>query len=397
MKKLIFFSIIFPFFFSFSTVFAQWQHVGLTSIPIFTLALKGDTIIAGGGGIYLSSNMAGSWDTIYNGIPTWIPTYNTSIITLAVSGNNFFAGTSNGYGVYLSSNSGANWTAVNTGLPGPPQINALAVSDSNIFAGALNGIFISSNNGNSWDSANAGINALTNVRALAISGDTIFAGTGYNGIFMSSHNGNSWDSIGLPNSNIWALAKSGSNIFAGTWGYGIYRSTNNGITWDSVNTGLSGGGYNINAFAISGNKIFAGTEGEGVCLSLDNGSSWTPVNAGITGPQLDIDAFAIIGDTIFAADENNGVWMCPLKEIEGIKEINNNANNITVYPNPVTDNLQIQTDVPIKEIEITDITGRLLYTTTATKTINCSSFAKGVYFIKATTEKGIVVKKFVKE
>jgi YVTN family beta-propeller protein len=69
---------------------------------------------------------------------------------------------------------------------------------------------------------------------------------------------------------------------------------------------------------------------------------------------------------------------------------------IDVYPNPVSDNLQIQTEVPIKELEITDITGRLLYTTTA-KTINCSSFAKGVYFIKLTTENGKAVKKFVKE
>jgi hypothetical protein len=71
-------------------------------------------------------------------------------------------------------------------------------------------------------------------------------------------------------------------------------------------------------------------------------------------------------------------------------------NNILIYPNPVTDILQIQTDVPIKEIEITDITGRLLYTTTA-KTINCSNYASGVYFIKATTEKGVAVKKFIKE
>jgi Secretion system C-terminal sorting domain/SprB repeat len=71
-------------------------------------------------------------------------------------------------------------------------------------------------------------------------------------------------------------------------------------------------------------------------------------------------------------------------------------NMVTVYPNPVTDNLQIQTALQIKSIEITDITGRLLCIITA-KTINCSSFAKGVYFIKATTEKGVVVKKFIKE
>ncbi len=72
------------------------------------------------------------------------------------------------------------------------------------------------------------------------------------------------------------------------------------------------------------------------------------------------------------------------------------SEGIEVYPNPVTDNMQIQTTLQIKEIEITDITGRLLYTTTA-KTINCSSFSKGVYFIKVTTSEGAVVKKFIKE
>ena len=71
----------------------------------------------------------------------------------------------------------------------------------------------------------------------------------------------------------------------------------------------------------------------------------------------------------------------------GIEENAGVNNLVSLYPNPVTDNLQIQTTLPIKEIEITDITGRLLYTTTA-KTINCSSFAKGVYFITLTTEKG---------
>ena len=70
--------------------------------------------------------------------------------------------------------------------------------------------------------------------------------------------------------------------------------------------------------------------------------------------------------------------------------------DIEVYPNPVTDILHIQTTLQIKEIEITDITGRLLYTTTA-KTINCRSFAKGIYFITLTTEEGKVAKKFIKE
>ena len=84
-----------------------------------------------------------------------------------------------------------------------------------------------------------------------------------------------------------------------------------------------------------------------------------------------------------------------LEVITGIK-INDLSNQIKLYPNPVIDNFQIQTSLPIKNIEITDITGKMDYTT-INKTINCSGFAKGVYFVKVFTEKGIKVEKVVKE
>jgi len=78
----------------------------------------------------------------------------------------------------------------------------------------------------------------------------------------------------------------------------------------------------------------------------------------------------------------------------GINEINNNYLNI--YPNPVKNSLTIQTNLSIKNIEITDITGKLLCAT-KNKTIDCSMFAKGVYFIKVSSDKDILVKKFIKE
>jgi len=79
-----------------------------------------------------------------------------------------------------------------------------------------------------------------------------------------------------------------------------------------------------------------------------------------------------------------------------VKNIIPTADNCLIYPNPVTAYLQIQTALQIKNVEITDITGKLLYATNA-KTIDCNNFAKGVYFIRVTTEKGVAVKKFVKE
>ena len=80
----------------------------------------------------------------------------------------------------------------------------------------------------------------------------------------------------------------------------------------------------------------------------------------------------------------------------GITENINLSDLILIYPNPVIDKLQIQTDLQIKKAEITEITGRLLYSTTS-KSIDCSSLANGFYLISVEVEKGIIVKRFVKE
>jgi hypothetical protein len=42
------------------------------------------------------------------------------------------------------------------------------------------------------------------------------------------------------------------------------------------------------------------------------------------------------------------------------------------------------------------MTGRLVHNTNS-KIIDCSSFTNGVYFIKATTDSGIITKKLIKE
>ena len=70
-----------------------------------------------------------------------------------------------------------------------------------------------------------------------------------------------------------------------------------------------------------------------------------------------------------------------------------------IYPNPTTENLTIETSQS-STIEISNIQGQLIKTlkTTGTKTnLNVSSFPSGVYIVEVKTEKGIAVKKFVKE
>jgi hypothetical protein len=124
-----------------------------------------------------------------------------------------------------------------------------------------------------------------------------------------------------------------------------------------------------------------------------------------TNPYLGfVKYFVGFNTTACPSKTNHLVKSNYVQAATGIAENAGINNQVSLYPNPVSDNLYIQSALQIKNIEITDITGRMLYTTTF-KTIDCSGFAKGVYFVKIVvsdaepveTEKGVVVKKFVKE
>jgi hypothetical protein len=240
----------------------------------------------------LSNTYAQQWTT--NG------PFGGNVNALAVSGTNIFAGTESN-GVFLSTNNGASWTAANTGLTNL-NVAALAVSGANLFAGTGGGVFRSPDNGASWTAVNTGLTNL-NVRALAVSGANLFAGT-WGGVFLSTNNGASWAAVntGLTIQIVQALAVSGTNLFAGTAG-GVFLSTNNGDSWTAVNTGLTN--RDIQALAVSGTNLFAGTLG-GVFLSTNNGASWTAVNTGLT--NRGVHALAVSGANLFAGTRG-GVFL----------------------------------------------------------------------------------------
>jgi hypothetical protein len=73
--------------------------------------------------------------------------------------------------------------------------------------------------------------------------------------------------------------------------------------------------------------------------------------------------------------------------------------NVLIFPNPASNHLEIETSQKA-EIEIQNIEEQVLRSMNINDnhtTIDISGFAKGMYFVKANTEKGITVKKFVKE
>ncbi len=90
---------------------------------------------------------------------------------------------------------------------------------------------------------------------------------------------------------------------------------------------------------------------------------------------------------IYSEDCNLGIGDVVLSEV------------INLYPNPVKNTLQISTgnNLTIKNIAIFDVLGKKVLATKSTPQIDVSTLATGLLFVKIKTDKGVVVKKVVKE
>jgi hypothetical protein len=130
-----------------------------------------------GGNIYAGTSLAGIYRSTNNGT-NWAQTTlnNLSIKSLVSISSYIFAGSYsliNPTGIYRSTDGGI-WTSF-----GLSSINvlSLAVSGNNIFAGTDNGLYLSNNNGTTWFIKNQGFSTVPHMEAFFIAENFVFAGT----------------------------------------------------------------------------------------------------------------------------------------------------------------------------------------------------------------------------
>lgn len=85
---------------------------------------------------------------------------------------------------------------------------------------------------------------------------------------------------------------------------------------------------------------------------------------------------------------------------EGIATLANRNADLAVYPNPAQDFVKLSLDAGIKQIIVTDATGRILNkenfeSTVSEATLNLSHFATGIYFIKVDASEHTYIQKIM--
>jgi hypothetical protein len=300
----------------------------MTSTYTLCLAVSGKNIYAGSAtaqGISLSTDNGTTWEAVNNGLPpnpwAYEPDQVTGVIDrLVASGSNVFASMRlSPEAFYLSTDNGSDWTSANVGAIS--GISALAVIGNNFFIGSSNGVYISTNNGTTWTTMGLTDSTIT---SCAVSGTNLYASTN-SAVYLSTNNGTTWTTAdsGLPNSGIIGLSANISYVIAKTSTQGFFLTTNGGKSWGTLGSnGLPGNDAVPGAFIPGGTNLFYGSIDWGIYRSTDNGKNWSVANTGLE--ETSIMALAATRNTAFVTTRNDlygssqsGIDWIPISNIAG--------------------------------------------------------------------------------
>lgn len=168
----------------------------------------------------------------------------------------------------------------------------------------------------------------------------------------------------LPNGNIL--------ICDGDSGYFFEIDSNENIVWEYINpSGVSG-------------ILSQGDDPEGVPNTVFRATKYDVDNPVFAGIDL------TPGDPIELNSENN--VSC---DVLSINEFS--FQDLTIYPNPATDIIKVNSTQVINNIEVYNSLGALMTKAANTNEISVSNYASGIYFLRISSDTRSVTKKIIKD
>lgn len=342
--------------------------------------------------------------------------------------NKCIVGADSGY-IFLSNDTGKTWNQITTPIkdylvknPNYRTINSVKMLDSN-YGVACTQYFIlyTKNGGNSWEVIQKPDSNLYIWDATLLSSNSIiFYGLCqvknkdcpfYETMFVSENLGKSWsnynfcsiDSLtdfkSVANRRLYFVDSLNGWVSAGErTGVGdketekIAVTYNGGKTWTLLRNQLGSTNFPIvdYSFHDKSNGIIT-TKTGGISWTHDGGITW--INDSIPNRQafLPPNVFVCYRNVNYPiiADYNGRIFYWNYET--SVDDINKNFGDI-IYPNPTSDQLNINSNQSIDKIRIYSILGMKVLETEWQEKINVSGLAPGVYFIKV----GDKMSKFVK-
>ncbi|QQX75256.1 MULTISPECIES: T9SS type A sorting domain-containing protein [Aequorivita] len=185
---------------------------------------------------------------------------------------------------------------------------------------------------------------------------------------------------------------------------GIYKTINGGDVWEKVYTAS-----NIQKVAyspISTGQLVASIYSSDVTVaqiiySVDNGEEWqaVPLENIVHSLSFSMDYFFDQDAVdVYLATNDLGVIKLNVALDQLDSPEYTTSNEIIIYPNPTNDEINVQAgDHTIKELVLYNNLGGEVNRYSVIKRISLSNLQKGIYYLKITTEKGIYIKRVIKD
>ena len=282
----------------------------------------------------------------------------------------------------------------------------LSHSNSGIMYVGCNNIYKTSNSGISWTNTTNYSSGKFSVMAIAPSDENYIYATKEDLLIKTSDGGANWEEVYIPNGgDITDIEVSNDNpevvylCLSLSSSARVYKSTDACESYEEITNGLPP--LAVNCIALENNEengIYLGME-IGVLYTNDNLDEWIQFSENL--PNVKITDLQVLNsiDKVRAASYGRGVWE---SELYGeLTNISDKAiiNNISLYPNPTNDVININTK-NFEKIFIYNSSGILLESFDVSNNnilFNTKDLVEGFYFVKAVDSSGkYTTKRFVK-